>query len=236
MLLASKGHFLILLMIPTWIFFPEIVFSRLWLWIPADREWITTRAAPEGARLILGKLTHLHIHWASVCWHCFGSHAVWPPEVQRHGSCLYPQDNGRLPRTVRPAHKQDRSVGKCMHWWRCGKTLWEHSGFTKVALFIERNETDAGWSQWKILGYLLEIKEELDHQAHRAEWLWGTQQREFKNSSSGTSLVVQWLRLCLPMQGVQDQSLVGSLDPTCLATKKPKHKTEAIFITQSIKT
>ena len=68
-------HFLILLMIPTWIFFPEIVFSRLWLWIPADREWITTRAAPEGARLILGKLTRLHIHWASVCWHCFGSHA-----------------------------------------------------------------------------------------------------------------------------------------------------------------
>ena len=56
------------------------------------------------------------------------------------------------------------------------------------------------------------------------------------NSTKGVSPVVQWLRLCLPMQGVQDQSLVGSLDPTCLATKKPKHKTEANFITQSIKT
>ena len=30
-----------------------------------------------------------------------------------------------------------------------------------------------------------------------------------KESAPGTSLAVQWLRLCLPMQGVQVQSLVG---------------------------
>ena len=42
-----------------------------------------------------------------------------------------------------------------------------------------------------MLEHLLEIKEKLDHQAHREEWLWGTQQREFKNSSLGISLVVQ---------------------------------------------
>ena len=32
-----------------------------------------------------------------------------------------------------------------------------------------------------------------------------------KNHVLGTSLAVQWLRLCLPMQGVQVQSLVGEL-------------------------
>ena len=32
-----------------------------------------------------------------------------------------------------------------------------------------------------------------------------------KESAPGTSLAVQWLRLCLPMQGVQVQSLVGEL-------------------------
>ena len=33
----------------------------------------------------------------------------------------------------------------------------------------------------------------------------------FKNLRTGTSLVVQWLRLMLPMQGVRVQSLVGEL-------------------------
>ena len=33
----------------------------------------------------------------------------------------------------------------------------------------------------------------------------------------------------LPMRGVRVQSLVGELDPTCLAAKKPKHRTEAIL-------
>ena len=32
-----------------------------------------------------------------------------------------------------------------------------------------------------------------------------------KNESPGTSLVVQWLRICLPMQGTQVRSLVGEL-------------------------
>ena len=37
----------------------------------------------------------------------------------------------------------------------------------------------------------------------------------------GTSLVVQWLRVCLPMQGTQAQSLVPE-DPTCQETNKPE--------------
>ena len=34
------------------------------------------------------------------------------------------------------------------------------------------------------------------------------------------SLVVQWLRICLPMQGTQVQSLIQE-DPTCCRTTKP---------------
>ena len=35
--------------------------------------------------------------------------------------------------------------------------------------------------------------------------------RVFKLSYPGTSLVVQWLRICLAMQGTRVQSLVGEL-------------------------
>ena len=63
-----------------------------------------------------------------------------------------------------------------------------------------------------------------DSAGERSEYNW-----EIK-SVNGTLLVVQWLRLCLPMQGMQVQSLEGSQDPTCLVVKnKTKHKTEAIL-------
>ena len=51
----------------------------------------------------------------------------------------------------------------------------------------------------------------------------------FKTLSLGTSLVVQWLRHRLPMQGVQVQSLVGELRSHMPRAKEPKHKTEAIL-------
>ena len=35
-------------------------------------------------------------------------------------------------------------------------------------------------------------------------------------SSAGTSLMVQWLRICLPMQGTRVRSLVGELRPHML--------------------
>ena len=41
---------------------------------------------------------------------------------------------------------------------------------------------------------------------------------------TGTSLVFQWLRIHLPMQGTQVQSLVQK-DPTCLGATKPVHTT-----------
>ena len=42
--------------------------------------------------------------------------------------------------------------------------------------------------------------------------------------NSGTSLVVHWLRLRLPMHAVQVPSLVRKLGSHCLAAKEPKHK------------
>ena len=38
--------------------------------------------------------------------------------------------------------------------------------------------------------------------------------------TSRTSLVAQWLRICLPMQGTQVRSLVWA-DPTCHGAIKP---------------
>ena len=46
----------------------------------------------------------------------------------------------------------------------------------------------------------------------------------FRGVHAGTSLVVQWIRLRLPMQGTQLRSLVQE-DPTChRATKPMNHK------------
>ena len=38
---------------------------------------------------------------------------------------------------------------------------------------------------------------------------------EQKSPAVGTSLVVQWLRLCAPNAGDPVQSLIRELDPTC---------------------
>ena len=55
-----------------------------------------------------------------------------------------------------------------------------------------------------------------------------------KKRSVGTSLVIQWLRLHLPMQTEQVRSLVKELKPHVLKphvlqVQKTKHKTEAIL-------
>ena len=41
-----------------------------------------------------------------------------------------------------------------------------------------------------------------------------------KLSDNGASLVAQWLRICLPMQGTQVRALVWE-DPTCRGATKP---------------
>ena len=46
------------------------------------------------------------------------------------------------------------------------------------------------------------------------------QKNEKQNYHLGTSLVVQWLRICLPMQGTRVRALVWE-DPTCHGATKP---------------
>ena len=43
-----------------------------------------------------------------------------------------------------------------------------------------------------------------------------------KKLKIGTSLVVQWLRICLPVQGTRVRALVLE-DPTCCGAAKPVH-------------
>ena len=45
---------------------------------------------------------------------------------------------------------------------------------------------------------------------------------QVKERDGGTSLVAQWLRIWLPMQGTGVRSLVQE-DPTCRGATKPKH-------------
>ena len=45
---------------------------------------------------------------------------------------------------------------------------------------------------------------------------------------------VQWLRLQLPMQGVE--SLIRKLDPTCFSAKKDKTENRSNVVTNSVKT
>ena len=49
----------------------------------------------------------------------------------------------------------------------------------------------------------------------------------YKFSISQTSLVIQWLRICLPNQGTCVRSLVQE-DPMCLRATKPMHHNERI--------
>ena len=46
--------------------------------------------------------------------------------------------------------------------------------------------------------------------------------KQAKDSRTGTSLVVQWLRICLPVQGTWVQALVWE-DPTCHRATKSVH-------------
>ena len=56
----------------------------------------------------------------------------------------------------------------------------------------------------------------------RAALAWRLNNMLLKNQWVGTCLVVQWLRIHLPMQGTRVQALVRE-DPTCRRTTKPVH-------------
>ena len=69
------------------------------------------------------------------------------------------------------------------------------------------------------------------------EWLGSqlTQTTQKKvRSEQGTSLVIQWLRLCLPMQDVHVWSLVGQVRSPHTSAKKPKTWNRSNIVTNLI--
>ena len=56
--------------------------------------------------------------------------------------------------------------------------------------------------------------------SHTWEYIW--RKPWFKSIHAGTSLVVQWLGICLPMQGTRVPALVQE-DPTCCRATMPVH-------------
>jgi len=65
--------------------------------------------------------------------------------------------------------------------------------------------------------------------AHARKWrfseseVWSLKESVKRQSHVGTSLVVQWLRLCLPMQGVWVGSLVEELGSHMPSAKKKQN-------------
>ena len=51
---------------------------------------------------------------------------------------------------------------------------------------------------------------------------WNPHTLLMENTLAGASLVAQWIRICLPMQGTEVRSLVWE-DPTCRGATKPVH-------------
>ena len=51
---------------------------------------------------------------------------------------------------------------------------------------------------------------------------------------SRASLVAQWFRICLPMQGIRVQALVQE-DPTCLGATKPVRHNYRVHMPQLLK-
>ena len=75
------------------------------------------------------------------------------------------------------------------------------------------------------MGHWRNQRENLNLKIPGDKWKW--KHNDSKSISTGTSLVVQWLRICLPMQGTQVWALVRE-DPTCHGATKPvRHNYQA---------
>lgn len=123
---TSKGHVLMLLMIPTWIIFSEMLFSRFPLWTSVQKEWITTKGAVCTRGLFLGN---------TPIWVCAQQAFV----DMRSGSQMVlgteSPDVWNKPRHSRnPQPANGRKASEC--WWiHRGETLQGPNGLAKSALF-----------------------------------------------------------------------------------------------------
>ena len=106
--------------------------------------------------------------------------------------------------------------------WRQTSKGWTVQPFPEVSLMRPWRQTDQGHAGLSGGGRGMEdsFAEALPAQGPGSKAAAIRESLTAKAASPGTSLVVQWLRLKLSMQGAQVQSLVRELDPTCMATKR----------------
>ena len=85
-------------------------------------------------------------------------------------------------------------------------------------LAIKRNEIELFVVRWMNTESVIqtEVSQKEKNKYCMLTYIWNLK----KKNSSGTSLVAQWLGICLSMQGTQVRSLVWE-DPTCRGAAKP---------------
>ena len=117
-------------------------------------------------------------------------------------SCLEnPMDRGAWRATV---HRVAKS------WTRLKPfSTAQHSQFRGLPRWLSGKDVDSipGWGSWSLAGCRASVAKELNTTEH----LYSNNNSSFRMASSGTFLVVQWVGLDLPIQGVCVQSLIGEL-------------------------
>lgn len=174
-------------MIPTWIFFQRQYFQD-----SGCEYQQTENGSQSGWHLKVPTSswgnTHLCLHWQEFADIALGHMQCWPPEVQETWELPVPSRQPQGCPGQSDLHiNKDHGIDKCVYWvevWKC----YESSViFTKVALFshliyffIERNETDAGWSPQRYRVSFGNRRRNLIIKLIGWMALW-TQQREFMN-------------------------------------------------------
>ena len=93
---------------------------------------------------------------------------------------------------------------QCQQWW-----VYTRGKSSSPVCFVNLKESGSQRDPLSQYGFL---------------GLWHDVKIHIKILRAGISLGVQWLRFCLPMEGMQVQSMVRELRVTCQMAKIPEHK------------
>ena len=102
------------------------------------------------------------------------------------------------------------------------RDFWDNINHTNISIIVvpegeEREQGVEGVFNEIVAKNSLNLRKEIDFQVQEAQRV--IKQDESKETRRA-SLVAQWLRICLPMQGTQVRALVWE-DPTCRGATRP---------------